>query len=70
MKVSEVMTRGVEIASPDDTLRQAAGRMAELDTGALPVGEGDLLVGMLTDRDSRSAPWRRAGVPRPRCARR
>ena len=25
--------------------------MAELDTGVLPVGEGDRLVGMLTDRD-------------------
>ena len=51
MKVAEVMTRQVEVASPEDTLRQAAGRMAELDTGALPVGEGDRLVGMLTDRD-------------------
>ena len=51
MKVGEVMTRGVEVASPDDTLQKAAGRMAELDTGVLPVGEGDRLVGMLTDRD-------------------
>jgi CBS domain-containing protein len=51
MKVSEIMTRGVEIASPDDTIQQAAGRMAELDAGVLPVGENDRLVGMLTDRD-------------------
>ena len=51
MKVGEVMTRGVELASPDDTIQQAASRMAELDTGVLPVGEGDRLVGMLTDRD-------------------
>ncbi len=51
MKVGEIMTRRVEVASPDDTLRQAAGRMAELDTGVLPVGENDRLVGMLTDRD-------------------
>ena len=51
MKVGEVMTRDVELASPDDTLRQAASRMAELDAGVLPVGEGDRLVGMLTDRD-------------------
>jgi CBS domain-containing protein len=41
MKVSEVMTRQVELASPDDTLEKAAGRMAELDTGVLPVGEGE-----------------------------
>ena len=51
MKVGEVMTRGVELASPDDTIQKAAARMAELDTGVLPVGEGDRLVGMLTDRD-------------------
>ena len=51
MKVGEVMTRGVELASPDDTIQQAASRMAELDAGVLPVGEGDRLVGMLTDRD-------------------
>ena len=43
---------GVEIASPDDTIQQAASRMAELDVGVLPVGENDRLVGMLTDRDS------------------
>jgi hypothetical protein len=51
VKVGEVMTRGVELASPDDTIQKAASRMAELDTGVLPVGEGDRLVGMLTDRD-------------------
>jgi CBS domain-containing protein len=51
MKVGEVMTRQVELASPDDALRKAAGRMAELDVGVLPVGEGDRIVGMLTDRD-------------------
>src|SRR3954452_633180 len=51
MKVGEVMTREVEMATPDDALQEAAGRMAELDTGVLPVGEGDRLVGMLTDRD-------------------
>ncbi len=51
MKVGEVMTRGVEVAGPDDTIQQAASRMAQLDTGVLPVGENDRLVGMLTDRD-------------------
>jgi CBS domain-containing protein len=51
MKVSEVMTRDVRVASPDDTLRKAARAMAELDAGILPVGENDRLVGMITDRD-------------------
>ena len=51
MKVSELMTPDVEIVQPDDTLKTAAKMMADLDTGALPVGENDRLVGMITDRD-------------------
>jgi CBS domain-containing protein len=51
MKVSELMTPDVEIVGPDDTLHTAAKMMADLDTGALPVGENDKLVGMITDRD-------------------
>jgi CBS domain-containing protein len=51
MKVSDVMTRDVEIASPDDDLQTAAQMMRDIDTGALPVGENDRLVGMVTDRD-------------------
>jgi CBS domain-containing protein len=51
MQVSEVMSPQVKVASPKDTLQQAARLMAELDAGALPVGENDRLVGMITDRD-------------------
>jgi CBS domain-containing protein len=51
MKVSNCMTRDVQLADPDMTLRQAAQLMARCDAGALPVGENDRLVGMLTDRD-------------------
>lgn len=51
MRVSECMTRDVRMASPDETLRDAARMMAELDAGVLPVSEGDRLVGMITDRD-------------------
>jgi len=51
MQVEELMTRDVTMASPDEALRRAARRMAELDVGALPVGENDRLVGMVTDRD-------------------
>jgi CBS domain-containing protein len=51
MKASECMTRNVRIANPDEPIRDAAKAMAELDAGALPVGEGDRLVGMITDRD-------------------
>jgi CBS domain-containing protein len=51
MKVSELMTRDVRVASPDQSICEAARMMAELDAGALPVGEHDRLVGMITDRD-------------------
>lgn len=51
MKISELMTPDVETVAPTDTLHTAAQMMADLDTGALPVGENDRLVGMLTDRD-------------------
>jgi CBS domain-containing protein len=51
MKVSDKMTRQVRLASPDDSIQQAARVMAEADAGALPVGQDDRLVGMVTDRD-------------------
>jgi CBS domain-containing protein len=51
MLVREVMTKSVEIASPEDTIHDAARAMADEDCGALPVGENDRLVGMITDRD-------------------
>jgi CBS domain-containing protein len=45
------MTHDVHLLSPDQTIREAASIMADIDAGALPVGENDRLVGMLTDRD-------------------
>lgn len=51
MHVSEVMTRDVILASPDDALQHAAQLMTGADCGVLPVEENDRLVGMLTDRD-------------------
>jgi len=51
MRVSEVMTPGVRVVSPDQTISEAARLMAEIDAGSLPVGEDDRLVGMITDRD-------------------
>jgi CBS domain-containing protein len=51
MKVSEVMTRNVVLASPDQTIGEAAEMMAALDAGALPISENDKMVGVITDRD-------------------
>jgi CBS domain-containing protein len=51
MRISEVMSADVCVVAPDTTLREAARLMATRDVGSLPVGEGDRLVGFLTDRD-------------------
>lgn len=49
--VSDVMTRGVRSMRPDDNLVAAAQAMEELNVGAVPVCDGDRLVGVVTDRD-------------------
>ena len=51
MRVSEAMSRDVRVCSPGSTIRDCAKMMAEIDAGAMPVGENDKLVGMITDRD-------------------
>lgn len=51
MKVSEIMTREVEILQPDDTLHLAAQKMRDRDIGFLPVCDGESLMGVLSDRD-------------------
>ena len=51
IQVSDVMTRGVRSLSPTDSVVQAAQAMQELDVGAIPVCNGDRLVGIVTDRD-------------------
>jgi CBS domain-containing protein len=45
------MTRDVRLLKPDQSIREAASLMAEINAGALPVSENDRLVGMITDRD-------------------
>lgn len=50
-QVSEIMTPDVQVIEPQETLRRAALLMQELDIGALPVCDGDQLLGMITDRD-------------------
>ena len=48
----EVMTGGAECVGENETLLDAARKLAELDVGAMPIcGEDDRLKGMLTDRD-------------------
>ncbi len=48
----DVMTQGVECAGENDTVADAAKKLADLDVGAMPIcGEDERLKGMLTDRD-------------------
>lgn len=51
MKIHSVMNKRVLTISPSDSIRAAAQMMRDGDVGCLPVGDGDKLVGMLTDRD-------------------
>jgi CBS domain-containing protein len=51
MKVKDAMHRGVDWVSPDTPLTELAKLMREHDIGAIPIGENDRLVGMVTDRD-------------------
>lgn len=51
MRVSEVMTRHVEVVDPGQPIQKAAQSMCDMDVGALLVGENDRLVGIVTDRD-------------------
>jgi CBS domain-containing protein len=49
--ISEIMTRDVTVISPQDSVRRAAQMMSDWNIGALPVCDGQRLVGMISDRD-------------------
>ena len=51
MKAKDLMTTNPEIISPETTLKQAAEKMRDKNIGFLPIGEGDRLIGAITDRD-------------------
>jgi CBS domain-containing protein len=48
----EVMTGGVECVGENESVLDAAKKLADLDVGSMPIcGEDNRLKGMLTDRD-------------------
>ncbi len=51
MKVKDAMHKGVQWVAPDLSLHAIAQQMQKFDVGAVPVGDNDRLVGMVTDRD-------------------
>lgn len=54
MVVDEIMTRNPETIAEDRTIRDALGRMVELNVRHLPVLRDYEVVGMVSDRDLRS----------------
>jgi CBS domain-containing protein len=51
MKVKDAMHQGAEWVEPQTPIDEIARKMRDLDIGAIPVGENDRLIGMVTDRD-------------------
>jgi CBS domain-containing protein len=51
MKVKDAMHKGTDWVSPDTPVTEIAKLMCEHDIGAIPIGENDRLIGMVTDRD-------------------
>lgn len=51
MQLKQIMSRDVEVIGPESTICDAGQIMRDLDIGALPVCDGERLVGMITDRD-------------------
>lgn len=51
LKIKEIMTTDVRSISANDSISEAANIMKQLDVGAVPVTNNNLLVGIITDRD-------------------
>ena len=51
MKVKDAMHKGVDWVGPETPVAELAKLMCEHDIGAIPIGEDDKLIGMVTDRD-------------------
>ncbi len=51
MQIKECMTENVSFVEPDTQIPQIARKMRDEDFGALPIVEGDRLIGIVTDRD-------------------
>jgi CBS domain-containing protein len=51
VKVQMAMHKGVEWVGPETPITEIARLMRKHDIGAIPIGENDHLIGMVTDRD-------------------
>ena len=50
-KLKDLMSRDVQIVSPDATIKEAAQQMRKGNFGMMPVGEDDRMIGAISDRD-------------------
>ena len=50
-KIKDLMSRNVQVISPDATIREAAQHMLKGNFGMMPVGENDRMIGSISDRD-------------------
>ena len=51
MNISQIMTRDVQVARPDEPIKAVAQKMAAGDFGFMPVCDGTKIQGVVTDRD-------------------
>jgi CBS domain-containing protein len=51
MKVKDAMHKGVDWVSPNTPVTELAKLMRDHDIGAIPIGDNDQLIGMVTDGD-------------------
>ncbi len=51
MNARDIMTRDIEIVSPDDDVAEVLGRLARVDFNGFPVTEDGLVVGIVTQGD-------------------
>jgi CBS domain-containing protein len=61
MHIRDVMTPNPRCVSPNDSIQNAARIMRDEDTGVVPVCDNGRAVGIVTDRDTSSAPSPRMG---------
>ena len=50
-QLKDLMSRDVQVISPDMSIQDAARKMRDGDFGMMPVGENDRMIGTLSDRD-------------------
>ena len=50
-KLKDLMSRDVQMISPDGTIKDAAQQMRKGNFGMMPVGEADRVIGTISDRD-------------------